>query len=120
MSMPSTKRSRVTSTNSCLRPAGRQKPSVALARTVLQRRLASSTMGNLRIAQAATRSSSKLLEELEVYRLRSGSRLAQLQGRLIDAEQDEDDLDDEQRDQIADGFTTAMALDQLARRDSGF
>ena len=36
-----------------------------------------------------------------------------LQGRLIDAEQDEDDLDDEDRDALIDEFTAAEELDQL-------
>ena len=40
-------------------------------------------------------------------------RLAQLQGRLTDAEQDEDDLDEAERDQLADEFTAAVELDQL-------
>ena len=40
-------------------------------------------------------------------------RLAQIQGRITDAEQDEDDLDDTERDLLTDEFTTAVELDQL-------
>ena len=40
-------------------------------------------------------------------------RLAQLQGRLTDAEQDEDDLDEAERDHLTDEFTAALELDQL-------
>ena len=40
-------------------------------------------------------------------------RLAQLQGRLTDAEQDEDDLDEAERDHLPDEFTAALELDQL-------
>ena len=40
-------------------------------------------------------------------------RLDQLQGRLADAEQDEDDLDDEARDRLLDEVTAAVELDQL-------
>ena len=40
-------------------------------------------------------------------------RLAQLQGRIADVEQDEDDLDDAERDQLVDQFTAAAGLDQL-------
>jgi hypothetical protein len=40
-------------------------------------------------------------------------RLAQIQGRLIDVEQDEDDLDDEDRDRLTDEYTAALELDQL-------
>src|SRR6516162_2382423 len=36
-----------------------------------------------------------------------------MQGRLTDAEQDEDDLDDTDRDQLIDEFTVANELDQL-------
>ncbi len=40
-------------------------------------------------------------------------RLAALQGRLVDAEQDEDDLDDADRESLIDEFTAAAELDQL-------
>src|SRR5216683_228869 len=94
--------------------SGRKKQSVALARTVLQRRLASSTQA---IAESIRRRLDKqegLLEELEsLSPAQRAKRLAQIQGRLADAEQDEDDLDDAQRDLLTDEFTTAIELDQL-------
>jgi superfamily II DNA or RNA helicase len=94
--------------------SGRKKQSVALARTVLQRRLASSTQA---IAESIRRRLEKqegLLEELEsLSPVQRTKRLAQIQGRLTDAEQDEDDLDDAERDLLTDEFTTAMELDQL-------
>jgi len=94
--------------------SGRKKQSVALARTVLQRRLASSTQA---IAESIRRRLEKqegLLEELEsLSPAQRAKRLAQIQGRLADAEQDEDDLDDAQRDLLTDEFTTAIELDQL-------
>ena len=37
----------------------------------------------------------------------------QLQGRLVDAEQEEDDLDDAERDVLIDEYTAAVELDQL-------
>jgi len=40
-------------------------------------------------------------------------RIAQLQGRLPDTEQDEDDLDDAERDQLFNETTVAFELDQL-------
>ena len=40
-------------------------------------------------------------------------QLAQLQGRLVDVEVDEDDLDDSAKDNLVDQFTTAVELDQL-------
>jgi SNF2 family DNA or RNA helicase len=55
-----------------------------------------------------------LLEDLEsLAPPQRAKRLAQIQGRLTDVEQDEDDLDDEQRDLLTDEFTTAVELDQL-------
>jgi SNF2 family DNA or RNA helicase len=95
--------------------SGRRKASVALARTVLQRRLASSTTAIFESLKRRLAKQGNLLEELESlppsHRAR---RLAQLQGRIVDdAEQDEDDLDEIERDQLADDFTTAAELDQL-------
>src|SRR5207249_4296249 len=55
-----------------------------------------------------------LLEELEgLTPAQRVKRLAQLQGRVLDFEQDEDDLDDAARDQLVDETTVAMELDQL-------
>lgn len=55
-----------------------------------------------------------LLEELEgLTPAQRSKRLAALQGRLPDAEQDEDDLDDAVRDQLVDEYTAALELEQL-------
>src|SRR5262249_55516917 len=92
----------------------RRQASVALARTVLQRRLASSTMAIHESIRRRLERQQELLKELEALSpAQRGRRLAQLQGRLTDVEQDEDDLDDADRDQIADNFTAALELDQL-------
>jgi SNF2 family DNA or RNA helicase len=94
--------------------AGRRKQSVALARTVFQRRLASSTGAIYESMKRRLEKQRNLLEELEVLTPAQRSRrLAQLQGRLTDAELDEDDLDDEARDILVDEFTVSMELDQL-------
>jgi len=94
--------------------AGRKKQSVALARTVFQRRLASSTGAIYESMKRRLEKQRNLLEELEVLTpAQRARRLAQLQGRLTDAELDEDDLDDETRDILVDEFTVAMELDQL-------
>jgi superfamily II DNA or RNA helicase len=93
---------------------GKQKSSVALARTVLQRRLASSTWAIHESLKRRADRQTRLLDELEALSpAQQAKRLAQLQGRLIDSEQDEDDLDEEERDSIFDQFTTALALDNL-------
>lgn len=94
--------------------SGRRRASVALARTVLQRRLASSTMAIFESVRRRLERQEDLLRELEqLTPAQRSRRLAQLQGRMTDAEQDEDDLDDSDRDRIADQFTAAVELDQL-------
>jgi hypothetical protein len=94
--------------------SGRKKQSVALARTVLQRRLASSTRAIHESIRRRLERQQALLQELEALPPgQRARRLAQLQGRLADAEQDEDDLDDVARDQLANEFTAALELDQL-------
>src|ERR1700752_866044 len=94
--------------------SGRKKQSVALARTVLQRRLASSTKAIHESIRRRLEKQQELLAELEdLPPAQRARRLAQLQGRLTDAEQDEDDLDDAARDQLTNEFTAAIELDQL-------
>ncbi len=94
--------------------SGRKKHSVALARTVLQRRLASSTQAICESLRRRLEKQEKLLDELEALSpAQRAKRLAQLQGRIADVEQDEDDLDDAERDRLSDEFTTALELDQL-------
>ena len=94
--------------------SGRKKQSVALIRTVLQRRLASSTLAIFESIRRRLEKQQALLKELEdLPPAQRARRLAQLQGRLTDAEQDEDDLDEAERDQLTDEFTAAVELDQL-------
>src|SRR5262245_41218428 len=94
--------------------SGRRQASVALARTVLQRRLASSTMAIYESIRRRLERQSDLLKELEdLPPAQRGRRLAQLQGRIGDVEQDEDDLDDAERDQLVDQFTASVGLEQL-------
>ncbi len=94
--------------------SGRKKASVALARTVLQRRLASSTYAICESIRRRLERQEAILKELEeLPPAQQARRLAQLQGRLLDAEQDEDDLDDETRDRLVDEVTAAVELDQL-------
>ena len=94
--------------------SGSKKQSVALARTVFQRRLASSTMAIYQSLQRRLGKQKDLLQELEALSpAQRTKRLAQLQGRVSDAEQDEDDLDDAQRDLLVDETTSSLELDQL-------
>ncbi len=93
---------------------GRRKNSVALARTVFQRRLASSTHAIHESLRRRRKKQNDLLREVEALPpTQRARRLAQLQGRLSDTEQDEDDLDDATRDVLIDEATAAAELDQL-------
>ncbi len=94
--------------------AGRRKNSVALVRTVFQRRLASSTRA---IHESLLRRRTRLgalVEELDrLPPARRAKRLAQISGRVADAEQDEDDLDEAAREALIDETTAALELDRL-------
>ncbi|MFB3779573.1 MAG: DEAD/DEAH box helicase, partial [Bryobacteraceae bacterium] len=93
---------------------GQRKTSAALARTVLQRRLASSACAIHESLLRRQKKQQDLLAELEgLAPAQRARRLAALQGRLADAEQDEDDLDETDRDVLVDDFTVAEELDQL-------
>ena len=94
--------------------AGRRKNSVALVRTVFQRRLASSTCAIHESLRRRRTRLEELVEELDrLPPARRAKRLAQISGRVADAEQDEDDLDEAARDTIIDETTAALELDRL-------
>ncbi len=94
--------------------SGQRRSSAALARTVFQRRLASSTSAIHESLRRRLQKQQDLLEELEgLSPAQRARRLAAIQGRLPDSEQDEDDLDDATRDQVIDEYTAALELDQL-------
>jgi len=93
---------------------GQRRSSAALTRTVLQRRLVSSTCAIHESLKRRLKKQEDLLEELDgLTPAQRAKRLAALQGRLPDAEQDEDDLDDTVRDQLVDEYTAALELEQL-------
>jgi SNF2 family DNA or RNA helicase len=93
---------------------GQRRSSAALTRTVLQRRLVSSTCAIHESLKRRLKKQEELLEELEhlspAQRLK---RIQMLQGRLPDNEAEEDDLDEAVRDQLTDEYTGAVELDQL-------
>jgi len=94
--------------------SGQRRSSAALARTVFQRRLASSTSAIHESLRRRLQKQQDLLEELEgLAPAQRARRLAAIQGRLPDAEQDEDDLDDATRDQVVNEYTAALELEQL-------
>lgn len=95
---------------------GQRRSSAALARTVLQRRLASSACAIHESLKRRLQKQENLLKELEGLSPKERAKLlSALQGRMPDAEQEEDDLDDEARDQLVDEYTAALELDQLRR-----
>jgi superfamily II DNA or RNA helicase len=95
---------------------GQRRSSAALARTVLQRRLASSIRAIHESLKRRLQKQQELLDTLEsMPPAQRARRLAVLQGRLPDAEQDEDDLDETARDTLVDEYTAAVELDQLKR-----
>jgi superfamily II DNA or RNA helicase len=98
---------------------GQRRSSAALTRTVLQRRLVSSTCAIHESLKRRLKKQQDLLDELEgLAPAQRAKRFAALQGRLPDAEQDEDDLDDEVRDQLVDEYTAALELEQLRAETS--
>jgi SNF2 family DNA or RNA helicase len=93
---------------------GQRRSSAALTRTVLQRRLVSSTCAIHESLKRRQKKQQDLLEELEgLSHAQRAKQLAMLQGRLTDVEQEEDDLDEMSRDQLVDEYTAALELDQL-------
>lgn len=93
---------------------GQRRSSAALTRTVLQRRLVSSTCAIHESLKRRLKKQEDLLAELEgLTPSQRAKRLIVLQGRLPDSEQDEDDLDDAVRDQLVDEYTAALELEQL-------
>ena len=93
---------------------GQRRSAAALTRTVLQRRLVSSTCAIHESIKRRLKKQEDLLQELEgLTPAQRAKRLAALQGRLPDVEQDEDDLDDAVRDQLVDEYTAALELEQL-------
>jgi superfamily II DNA or RNA helicase len=93
---------------------GQRSSSAALTRTVLQRRLVSSTCAIHESIKRRLKKQTDLLNELEgLSPAQRAKRLAQLQGLLPDSEQEEDDLDDEARDQLVDEYTAALEVEAL-------
>ena len=93
---------------------GRKRNSVALVRTVFQRRLASSTRAIHESLVRRLKKIQNLADELEgLSPAQRARRLAKLQGLLVDNEQEDDDLDEETCDQLLDEVTAAAELEQL-------
>lgn len=95
------------------RTQGKKKGAVALARTVLQRRLASSLNAIYSSLKKREKRFADLLEELsDLSPAQQQQRLMNL-GRIPDPEMEEDDYEGEELDQMAIDSTVAEQIDQL-------
>lgn len=97
-----------------IRGSGRVRQSIALTRTVFQRRLASSTYAIYESLRRRLQKQRDFLEEIES--LSPAERLKALERRrvvAIDEEMDEGDLDDQDKDRLLDEFTVAREIDEL-------
>ena len=93
---------------------GQRKTSAALARHGAPAAARLLRLRHSRIPQERAQKQQTLLDELEgLTPAQRSKRLAALQGRLVDSEQDEDDLDDGDRDRLIVDYTAAIELDQL-------
>lgn len=92
---------------------GKKQASVALARTVLQRRLASSLNAIFSSLKKRQKRFADLLEELN--NLSPGEQRDRLMslGKIVDTEQDSDDRDEEELEDIAVESTVVEEIDQL-------
>lgn len=92
---------------------GARKQSIALTRTVFQRRLASSTFAVFRSLERRYNRINDIIHELETLSPeQQRRRLLQLAG-VADEERDEDDLDERERDEMTSEVTAAEQLNQL-------
>lgn len=93
--------------------SGAKRQSIALTRTVFQRRLASSTYAIYRSLERRYKRLQDILEELEsLPQEQQQRRLLRLSG-VIDEERDEGDLDESERDALLNETTAADQLFQL-------
>jgi len=93
--------------------SGAKRQSIALTRTVFQRRLASSTYAIYRSLERRFKRLQDILEELEsLPQEQQQRRLLRLSG-VIDEERDEGDLDETERDDLLNETTAAEQLFQL-------
>ncbi len=93
--------------------SGAKRQSIALTRTVFQRRLASSTFAIYRSLERRYKRLEDILKELEsLSQEQQQRRLLRLSG-VVDEERDEDDLDEKERDTLLNETTAAEQLYQL-------
>lgn len=97
-----------------IRGTGRTRQSIALTRTVFQRRLASSTYAIYRTLERRLQKEKDLLEKLERLSPQEQLEILDRRGEIaIDEEMEEEDLDEQDRDKLLDEFTIAQRIDEL-------
>ena len=92
---------------------GSRKNSVALARTVFQRRLASSTNAIYESLHRRHKRLDSLLSDLENSTPSERVKILARLRRLPDAEQDEDEMDESERDRMANETTAAVEMEHV-------
>lgn len=95
------------------RTTGRKQASVALARTVLQRRLASSLNAIYSSLKRRHQRFTTLLEELDGLSPEEQRQRLMTMGKPVDSEMDSDDCEEEDLDELAIESTVAEQIDQL-------
>ena len=93
---------------------GRVRQSIALTRTVFQRRLASSTFAIYESLKRRLKKQKEFLEELEslppVERIKL---LEKCRGIIVDEEMDEGDIDEQEKDKLITEFSCAREINEL-------
>jgi SNF2 family DNA or RNA helicase len=95
------------------KPKGRKQAAVALARTVLRRRLASSLNAIFSSLVKRQQRFSDLLEELEELPPEEQQARLMALGKSIDSERESDDCEEDELDDLAIASTVVERLDQL-------
>jgi SNF2 family DNA or RNA helicase len=93
---------------------GRVRQSIALTRTVFQRRLASSTFAIYESLKRRLQKQKEFLDELESLTLKERYKLLEKhRGIIIDEEMDEGDIDEQERDRLITEFSCAREINEL-------
>jgi len=97
-----------------IRGTGRTRQSIALTRTVFQRRLASSTYAIYQSLKRRLQKQKDFLDELESLSPKERIKLLERRrGVAIDEEMDEGDMDEQDRNRLINEFTVAREIDEI-------
>jgi len=97
-----------------IKGTGRVKQSIALTRTVFQRRLASSTFAIYESLKRRLQKQKEFLEQLETSSLKERIKLLEKRrGIIIDEEMEEGDIDEQEKDILITEFSCAEEINEL-------